>query len=171
MITLPADWSEFLRILCAHRVRFLIVGAHALAANGRPRATQDLDVFVEPTAVNAARLGRALAAFGFTELAAAAEAFAQPDRMVTLGREPLRIDVMTSITGVTFRDAWRGRLRVDLEGVELGVLGRRELERNKRASGRPKDLLDVALLEEVDAPGPGPARRAHSSPPRRPKKA
>jgi len=165
MVTLPTDWSAFLRLLCGHRVRFLIVGAHALAANGRPRATQDLDVLVEPTTANAARLGRALHAFGFPELAAAAGAFAEPDRMATLGREPLRIDVMTSITGVSFRQAWRGRLRVDLGGVEVGVLGRHELELNKRASGRPKDLLDLALLEEVDAPvGAAKPKRA----PRRP---
>ena len=176
MKALPADWSEFLRLLSTHRVRFLIVGAHALAANGRPRATQDLDVFVEPTPVNAGRLGRALAAFGFGALADAAMAFAEPDRMATLGREPLRIDIMTSITGVTFREAWKGRLRGDFGGVEVGFLAREQLVRNKRAAGRTKDLLDIALLEEADEAGtteapatapPAPRPRRSSRKPRR----
>jgi hypothetical protein len=90
----------------------LIVGAHALAANGRPRATQDLDGFVDPTRANAKRLAAALAEFGLAALAQEAARFAEPDRMATLGNEPLRIDIMTSIAGVTFREAWRGRLRL-----------------------------------------------------------
>jgi hypothetical protein len=106
-MTLPADWSEFIGLLCSHRVRFLVVGAHALAASGRPRATQDLDLFVEPSAANARRLGRALGEFGFGDLAKEAAQFTVRDRMAILGREPLRIDIMTSITGVSFSRAWR----------------------------------------------------------------
>lgn len=147
---LPRDWSEFIALLCSHRVRFLIVGAHALAANGRPRATQDLDILVEPTRANAKRLGAALADFGFTQLAHEAHRFAEMDRMATLGRPPLRIDIMTSITGVSFREAWKGRLRVPVAGQEVGFLGREALVKNKRASGRTKDLLDIALLEESE---------------------
>ena len=95
---LPPDWSEFISLLFAHRVRFLIVGAHALAANGRPRATQDLTFGLEPTSENAERIGAALVAFGFPALGAATAEFAQPNRMATLGRPPLRIDAMTRST-------------------------------------------------------------------------
>lgn len=147
---LPPDWSEFISLLSSHRVRFLIVGAHALAANGRPRATQDLDILVEPSADNAKRLGNALDAFGFPALAREAHRFAELDRMATLGKPPLRIDIMTSISGVDFAQAWRGRLEVQLDGHEVGFLGRDELIANKRASGRPKDLADIALLEEIE---------------------
>jgi hypothetical protein len=148
---LPRDWSEFLRSLRRHRVRFLIVGAHALAANGRPRATADLDVLVEPTRRNARALTAALRDFGFAALGEEEDAFATPDRMATLGRPPLRIDVMTSITGVSFAEAWATRLRGTMGNERVSFLGKDALVRNKRASGRPKDLLDVALLEEGDA--------------------
>jgi len=145
---LPPDWNEFFELLFAHDVRFLIVGAHAVAANGRPRATQDLDVLVEPTEVNATRLCAALADFGFDGLAGAAEEFATPERMATLGKPPLRIDIMTSIDGVSFGEAWSGRLEANLGEHRVSFLGRVELLRNKRASGRPKDLLDIELLNE-----------------------
>jgi hypothetical protein len=135
--------------LISHRVRFLVVGAHALAAAGRPRATQDLDVFVEPSEANAARLGRALRAFGFPALADQADRFARGDRMATLGKPPLQIDILNSITGVSFAAAWRGRRRARLGALVVPFLGPRELIRNKRAAGRAKDLADLALLAEV----------------------
>ncbi len=110
---LPPDWSEFISLLCAHRVRFLIVGAHALAAHGRPRATQHIDFWVEPTKENATRLYAALGAFGFPALATAVDEFSTPERMATLGRPSLRIDVMTSVDGLTFPEAWNERLVVE----------------------------------------------------------
>jgi hypothetical protein len=145
---LPRDWSEFIGLLSAHGVRFLVVGAHALAANGRPRATQDLDLWVEPTRSNAERVCRALADFGFAGLATAIDDFATPERLATLGRPPLRIDLMTSIDGVDFSSAWADRIVASLGEHSVGFLGRAALLANKRASGRPKDLADVALLEE-----------------------
>lgn len=137
-------------------MRFVVVGAHAVAAAGRPRATQDLDILVEPSARNADRLGNALRAFGFPDLATVAQRFAQPDRMATLGSPPLRIDIMTSITGVPFAEAWAGRRRGRFGDVVVPFLGPRELVKNKRAAGRPKDLADIALLAEV---APGRSRR------------
>ena len=147
---LPREWNELISSLISHRVRFLIVGAHALAAHGRPRATQDLDLFVEPTRANAKRLGAALADFGYQELALQWARFAERDRMATLGREPLRIDIMTSISGVDFKRAWKGRALVEYGRFTVGILGRDDLITNKRASGRTKDLLDIALLEEIE---------------------
>ncbi len=145
---LPPEWSELIGLLSSHRVRFLIVGAHALAVHGRPRATQDLDLFVDPTKANAKRLGLALADYGFAALARQWSRFAERDRMATLGREPLRIDIMTSISGIDFKQAWKGRVTTKLGGRSVAFLGREELLLNKRASGRTKDLLDIALLEE-----------------------
>src|SRR5215470_9632826 len=110
-MNLPPDWNELIESLLSHRVRFLVVGAHALAAHGRPRATQDLDLFVDPTESNAKRLGAALAEFGYPALAREWKKFTDRDRMATLGREPLRVDIMTSISGVDFASAWKHRLR------------------------------------------------------------
>lgn len=149
-MNLPDDWSEFIALLKHHRVRFVIVGAHALAANGRPRATQDIDIFVEPTLENAARLGDALRVFGFPKLADESHRFAEPDRMATLGNPPLRIDLMTSIAGVDFPRAWDTRLSAKMGAHDVPFLGRQALIDNKRAAGRPKDLADIALLEECD---------------------
>ena len=160
---LPPDWSELIGSLCAQRVRFVIVGAHALAAHGRPRATGDLDILVEPTAINARRLGRALEAFGFPVLARQARRFATPDRMATLGREPLRIDLMTSISGVSFARAWKGRITVRLGRHRIGILGRKEFVANKRAAGRVKDLLDLELLREGAGRPAKPLRRRRRS--------
>jgi len=150
-VVFPRDWIELMSALRKHRVRFVVVGAHALAVHGRPRATGDLDVFIEPTRANTARLAEALRDFGAPGYAAAASQLARRDRMTTLGREPLRIDLMSSVSGVGFATAWRGRTTGRVEGLEgpIPFLGLRELARNKRASGRPKDLADLALMEEA----------------------
>jgi hypothetical protein len=131
-------------------VAYIVVGAHALAVAGRPRATQDLDILVDPNPENAARLGQALRAFGFSTLADEAHRFAEADRMATLGTPPLRIDVMTSISGMTFADAWSGRVMARMGDTLVPFLGPAELRRNKRASGRPKDIADLALLDELE---------------------
>jgi hypothetical protein len=100
--------------------------------------------------VNATRLGAALASFGYAEHAkAAALHFSAPDRMATLGVPPVRIDVLSSITGVSFAAAWRGRKTVDVGGLRVAFLGEREFRRAKRASGRPQDLADIALLDQL----------------------
>jgi hypothetical protein len=158
-VKLPPDWSELIGLLCAERVRFVIVGAHALAVHGRPRATGDLDILVEPTAENARKLKVVLRAFGFPSLARAAARFTEPDRMATLGREPLRIDLMTTISGVSFAAAWKGRVTVRFGRHRVGFLGRAQFLANKRAAGRPKDLLDLALLREAAPRRSGGRRR------------
>ena len=147
---LHPDFKEFLRCLNARRVRYVVVGAHALAVLGVPRFTRDLDVLVEATQSNAKRVSAALLEFGFPELAnAVVTHLASPERMVTLGREPLRIDVLSSIAAVSFEAAWRGRMRVRVDGLMVPFLGLTEMRRVKRAVGRPKDRADLALLDEV----------------------
>lgn len=155
-MVLHPDFRDFLRFMLSERVRFVVVGAHALAAHGRPRLTGDLDVLVEPTLSNGSRVLAALDAFGFGALALSPRDFAKADQVVQLGAPPVRIDILTGISGVRFETAWRNRVIVALAGMRVPVLGRRDFLRNKRASGRPKDLADVALL------GEGRARRRRS---------
>jgi hypothetical protein len=142
-------YRDLLVELGTAQVRFLVVGAHALAAHGVPRATQDLDVWIEPTPENAARTWRALARFG-----APLEAFkiterdlASPDNVVQIGLPPSRIDLMTTISGVTFAEAWPERMRAVMFGVDVPLIGRDALLRNKRATGRLKDTLDADSLD------------------------
>jgi hypothetical protein len=149
-IQLNPDWTEFLSLLISKRVRFVLVGGHAVAAHGEPRLTEDLDVFVEPTLANAARLRQALAAFGFDALPPTRE-LAIAGKIWMLGRKPWRIDVLTKIDGVTFGRAWNGRVKVAFGAGALFVIGREDLITNKRASGRDKDLRDVAMLESLGA--------------------
>jgi hypothetical protein len=161
-IELNRDWTEFLSALIAHRVRFVLVGGHAVAGHGQPRLTEDLDVFIDPTLANARRLRDALVAFGFGAVTPAVEELARKDRVFMLGRKPWRIDILTGIDGVSFREAWAGRVEAEFVASPLFVIGRSALLKNKRAAGRAKDLLDVELLEESR----GPRRRSTRKPAR-----
>lgn len=125
-MTFHPVFSEFLSTLVSQRVRFLVVGGHALALHGRPRYTDDLDVWVEPTSTNAARVVKALRAFGYAGYALHEAEFSTPDRMTHLGRPPLRIDIMTSVSGVQFRNAWNHRVRAKIDGLMLSFIGRNE---------------------------------------------
>lgn len=148
-IELNHDWSEFLSLLTAHRVRFLLIGGHAVAGHAEARLTEDLDVWVEPTTENAIRLREALVAFGFGTVAPAVAELAKPDKVFMLGRKPWRIDILTSIAGVTFDEAWQTRVEAELDGERsIWVIGREALIKNKLAAGRDKDLRDVEALRQ-----------------------
>ena len=146
---LHPDWHEFLRSLRSHEVRFVLVGAHALAAHGVPRFTGDLDVLIERSPENAARLIAALTEVGFGSGGLVASDFTRPSRVAQLGCPPVRIDILTSISGVSFARAWRGRIDAVLGGERVAVLGLVELRVNERASGRPRDLADLAALDAL----------------------
>jgi hypothetical protein len=143
------DFVELLAALRAQGVRFLVIGAHALAAHGIPRATGDLDVWVSMEPDNARRVWRALVDFGapVDALDITPADFETRGRVVQLGTPPRRIDILTEISAVEFEDAWATRLMAEVEGMELAFLGRESLIKNKIASGRPKDLADVQALE------------------------
>jgi hypothetical protein len=156
-LTAPALNEDFLDLLTAfveEGVEFLLVGAFALAANGAPRFTGDLDVWVRPDPVNAERVLRGLRRFGapVDVHGLGVEDLGRAGSIYQMGLPPRRIDVLTQIDGVTFDDAWRGRIVVRIGDVTMPFLGLRELVRNKRAAGRPKDLLDIELLREAGAP-------------------
>jgi len=147
---LNPDFVDLLEALREADVEFVIVGAHAMAAHGVPRATGDLDVLVRPTRENARRVleglrrfGAPVDAHGITE-----EDFVTPGTVYQIGLPPRRIDILSSISGVSFDEAASERLVVEVDGLDLGFIGRRALLDNKRATGREKDLLDVKLLEE-----------------------
>ena len=144
------DFVEMLQALNDARAEYLVVGAHALAAHGRPRATGDLDIWVRPTPENATRVFQALAAFGAPLGGVDTSTFSTPEMIFQIGVIPCRIDVITSIDGVEFDDAWPRKVEVNVSGISVPILGRDDLVRNKRAAARPKDLADLADLEERD---------------------
>lgn len=146
-MTIPPDWQEFLRALLSENTKFLLIGAHALAYHVEARLTEDLHVFVEASPENARRLRRALERFGFGAVAPSEEELCEPNKVFMLGRKPWRIDILTGIDGVSFDEAWEGRVEADFHGITLPMIGRDALLKNKRAAGRKKDLVDVALLE------------------------
>lgn len=159
------DWNEFLQLLTRHRVRFVLVGGHAIAVHARPRHTEDLDVFVDPTPANARRLRAALVDFGFGNDAPDVETLATPGKVFMLGRTPYRIDVLTGIDGVTFAEAWKSRVSIQLTDNVVQVIGRSALMANKLAAGRPKDLADLVMLAERPAKPPrAPRARARKKP-------
>lgn len=148
--TLHPDLSALLRSLSEHRVRFVVVGGYAMAVAGIARATYDLDVFVEPTKANARRLARVSKAFGYLELARIAPTyFSLAKQIAAIGRKPLQVDFITTIDGVSFKDAWASRVDVVADGVSVPFLGFDNLLVNKRSAGRAKDLDDVKALERL----------------------
>lgn len=144
------DFRDILSEFCAAGVEFLLVGAYALAAHGLPRATGDIDLWIRPSPENAERVMAALARFGAPLADISAVDFATPDMVVQIGVAPRRVDILTAIDAVDFGEAWPARLEVEIEGLRIGVISRDHLLRNKRASGRPKDLADASWLEERD---------------------
>jgi hypothetical protein len=145
------DWGDLLVALVDANARFLVVGAHALAVHGVPRATQDLDVWVDPTEDNAARVWSALATFGapLATLGITARDLSAPDTVVQVGLPPNRVDLLTGITGVaSFAEAWRNRVMHRIRDREIPILDRRTLVANKRATGRLKDRADLEALGE-----------------------
>ncbi|MFN2421854.1 MAG: hypothetical protein ABR527_10860 [Gemmatimonadota bacterium] len=127
---------------------FLLVGAHAVAVHGHPRATGDLDIWVNPTQENAENVWRAVAFFGAPMNNLDLHDFAEPDLIFQIGVVPNRIDILTAVTGLEFEKAWERRIVVPLDGLEVPVLGRADLIRNKKAVGRPQDVADAERLEE-----------------------
>jgi hypothetical protein len=141
------DFVDLLRAFNAADVRFLVVGAYALALHGRPRATGDLDVWIDATSENAPRVMQALAAFGAPLADVSAGDFAREGIVFQIGVPPGRIDILTRLTGLTFAEAWPGRLRRPFGDIDVDFIGREAFLRNKRLTGRAKDLGDIEGME------------------------
>jgi predicted nucleotidyltransferase len=152
LIEFSKDFAELLASLNERGVRALIVGGYAFSYHARPRNTKDIDVWIEPTPENVARLLSALDDFGFGDIGLKAEDFLEPGQFVQLGYPPNRVDLLTSIKGVSFEEAWAGRVEDVVSGVRVRFLGEADLIRNKKAVGRPQDQADVAILESFRNP-------------------
>lgn len=146
------DFLDMLRALVEAGAKFVVVGAHAMAVHGVPRATGDLDLLVRPTTENAARVVEALRAFGAPIETHDVERtdFERPGSVYQVGQPPRRIDLLTEVSGVAFEDAWASRVAVEVAGMSIPFLGLDALRRNKRAAGREKDLLDLRLLDDPE---------------------
>lgn len=144
------DWIELCSLFSAHGVEYLLVCGQAVIAHGYPRLTKDMDLWVRPTAANGARVLAALAAFGAGSAGLRPRQFEDPRTLLMLGREPFRIDILTALPGIAFDEAWETKIYVTLDNVELPVIGKAQLIKNKRAVGRLQDLADVEELEKLD---------------------
>lgn len=144
--SLPPDFSEFLKLLNAHGVEYLVVGGYAVGVHGYPRATADIDIWVPMHPDTATQLVSVLRAFGFDVPELSPELFLKADQIVRLGAPPMRIEVLTTIAGVDFADCYPRGLPVTLGGVSTRVIGLDDLKRNKRAAGRHADLADLEHL-------------------------
>ncbi len=149
MLPLPRDFRDFIALLNAKRVKYLVVGGYAVAFHGYPRATQDLDIFIEATHRNASALLRAFAEFGFAAVDVAPEYFLDKGQVVWLGREPHKLEILNDISGVTFAECYAQRVRAKLGGLSINFISLPDLLANKRASGRNKDLADLDYLPKI----------------------
>ena len=145
---LNPDFKDMLSCLKEERVEFLIVGAYALAAHGFPRATGDIDIWVRNSFENAQKVMRALRNFGAPVSHLSEEDFIAPDVIVQLGVEPCRIDLLTGIDGVRFDDAWQNKVSITIGKLEIDILSKEDLLRNKLAMGRDKDQGDIVWLKK-----------------------
>lgn len=146
-MSLNPDWREFIELLNANSVQYLVVGGYAVAFHGHPRYTKDLDIWVWINPENAERMMRALEQFGFGSLDLSVQDFLTPDQIVQLGYPPNRIDLLTTIPGVEFQDCYAVRIQQVIDGVPVNFIDAENLKRNKRASGRAQDLADIENLE------------------------
>ena len=146
------DFAEMLSALSEAGTEYLVVGGYAVIAHGYPRATGDIDIWVRPTPENAERVMLALKRFGAPLADLTEQDLVTPGLIFQIGVVPNRIDILTEIDGVTFDEAWASRITASVEGQEIPVLGKTALLRNKKATGRTKDLLDANWLEEPDEP-------------------
>ena len=145
-MNLEEDLREFIELLNALNVRYIVVGAHAVAYHGYPRFTGDIDIFLEISDENAERILNVIKRFGFAGLGLAKEDFLKEDQIIQLGVAPNRIDLMTFLSGVDFQEAWATREQAEIDGLKMPIISKEMLKRNKAASGRTQDLADLEQL-------------------------
>ncbi|NOX99104.1 MAG: hypothetical protein GXP30_05120 [Verrucomicrobia bacterium] len=153
MEKLNRDFLEFIKLLESNQVKYLIVGGYAVGLHGFPRYTGDIDFFIAVREENAARILAVFEQFGFGGIGLTKNDFLQKDFVVEIGREPQKIQVLTGIDGVNFEECFNRRLVFDCDGQKMKCIGLDDLLKNKRASGRAKDLIDVEELSNGDDSG------------------
>ena len=144
---LSKDFKEFIELLNENKVRYLVVGGYAVAFHGHPRYTKDLDVWIELSPDNANNILNALKKFGFGSLGLKPDDFLESDQIIQLGYPPNRIDILTSLKDLIFRDCYKAKVEVEIQGLHIDFIDIENLKKNKRATGRQQDLADAANLE------------------------
>lgn len=145
-VHLPPDFKDLLKLLNAHQVEYLVVGGYAVAYHGYPRATADMDIWVAISPNNAEKLVVVLKAFGFDIPDLSADLFLEKDQIIRMGVPPVRIEIITTASGVTFEDCYAERVTDELDGIQVNLIDLEHLRINKRTSGRHKDLNDLEHL-------------------------
>lgn len=148
MARVEKDYEELLRLFNKHKVRYCIVGAFAVAFYAVPRYTKDLDLHIEASKENAQRILKSLKEFGFSRVGLEAKDFSRPGKTIQLGYEPVRIDLVTSIDGVSFDQAWKNRKRGNYGKQKVFFISLEDLIKNKKASGRPQDRADLKAIRK-----------------------
>ena len=143
-----SDFRDLLALFNAQEVDYMIVGGYALAFHGAPRFTGDLDILIKPDSENALRIIKVLEEFGFKSVGLTVEDFQSPDNVIQLGFPPVRIDIITSLSGVSLEEAFSGRIKDKYGGIPVYYIGREQLITNKRATGRKRDIADLEALGE-----------------------
>jgi len=145
---LSQDFKEFIKLLNTHKAEYLVVGGYAVAMHGFPRATGDIDFWINPVAENAQRIVDVLIDFGFGSLDISVDDFTKKDNVVQLGYPPYRIDIITGVTGLNFDECFSARNEVDYEGEKINFISLNHLKLNKQKTGRDKDNLDLKNLPD-----------------------
>ena len=144
---LSKDFKEFIELLNVHSVRYLVVGGYAVAFHGYPRYTKDLDVWIELSPENAENVINALEEFGFGSLGLKTEDFLESDQIIQLGYPPNRIDILTTLKEINFKDCFKAKIEIEIQGIKINFIDLENLKKNKLATGRPQDLADAENLE------------------------
>jgi hypothetical protein len=147
-IKLPPDFKEFLALLEQNSVKYLLIGGYAVGLHGYPRATSDIDIYVPTETENAARIVETLDQFGFS--GSDSSLFSTPSSITRMGIKPTQLEITNFIDGVTFDECFEDRIRKTVDDLEINVISLEKLRKNKRASGRPKDLADLENLPEKE---------------------
>ena len=147
-MTLEPDFEDFISLLNKHHVEYLIVGGYAMAFHGRPRYTGDLDIWINISESNAEKMLTVLAEFGFSSLMFSREDFLKENIINQIGYPPLRIDILTSIDGVTFNEAFLQKEMIQIDELEVAFIGLSQLIENKKASNRAQDIADIESLKK-----------------------
>ena len=145
-IGLPQDFKDFLKLLDAEGVEYLLIGGYAVAYHGYPRATEDIDIWIASSLQNAQRIISALKEFGFDVPELNPDLFLKPESIVRMGLPPLRIELSTTISGVDFGECYQGRVTETIDGITVSIINLTDLKKNKKASGRHRDLDDLERL-------------------------
>ena len=141
------DFREFIELLIKNKAEYLVVGGYAVGVHGHPRYTGDLDIWLNATPLNAERILQSVNEFGFSSFKLTQEDFTKPGNVIQLGYPPLRIDLLTEIDGVTFKECFRNRKEVTIDDLTVNFIGYEDLLKNKKESGRPRDIDDIDHLK------------------------